>query len=114
MAFFAVLGVVGFIDVTFIKWKFNNVNVLNFKSKLLIIISGLYNIKPIIQNFVCTFFSSIEAKKTCLKVKKKLSLIICIKCICIIFLISFLYTIFKKLKHFTSKGWRIWDEWKNI
>ena len=103
MAFFVILDVIGFVDAVFVEQKFDNINVLNLKFKLLIIIFGLYNIKLIVQNFVYIFFSFIETKKTCLKIKKKLFLIICVKCICIIFLIFFPYTVFKELKHFTSK-----------
>ena len=48
MAFFAVLDVVGFMDAMFVEQKLDGVNVLNLKSKLLIIIFGLYNIRLII------------------------------------------------------------------
>ena len=112
--FFTILGVVGFVDVTFIKQKFDNVNVLSLKFKLLIIIFELYNIRSIIWNFICIFSSPIETKKIYLKIRKKLFLIICVKCIHIIFSISFLYAAFKEPKHFTSRGWRIWNEWKSI
>ena len=46
--FFTVLGMFGFVDTTFVGQKFHNVNVLNLKFKLLIIIFGLYNIKLIV------------------------------------------------------------------
>ena len=114
MAFFAVLSIIGFIDIAFVRQKLDNINVLNLKSKLLIIISGLYSIRPVIQNFVYTFSSPIEAKKACLKMGKKSSLIICVRCIHIIFLISFSYAVFKGPKHLTSRNWRIWNKWKSI
>ena len=55
----------------------------------MIIIFGLYNIKTVIQNLACTFFSPIEVKKICLKARKKLSLVIYVRCICIIISIFF-------------------------
>ena len=111
---FTILSMFGFVNTTFVKQKFDNVYILSLKFKLLIIIFGLYDIKLIFQNLVHTFFSFIETKKICLKTKKIIFLIICVKCIRIIFSILFLYAVFKKLKHFTSKNWTIWNEWKNI
>ena len=104
MASFVVLGVVGFVDAVLVGREFDDVGVLGLKSRLLITIFGLYSIRSVAQNLACMFFSFIEVKKVCLKVRKKLSLVIYVKCIYIIFLISFSYTVFKGLKHFTSRG----------
>ena len=56
MAFFAVHGVFGLIDVKLLRQEFDDVGVQNLKSKLLIIFFGLYNTRLIVLKFIYMFF----------------------------------------------------------